>query len=203
MNDRTTQADDLWARAYPRLVSIALRWTKNEADAQDLAQEALTDTFTRLPDTPADLKELVCMAASRMKGHFLNGRRANNRRADPPWLAVAAEQSRGFRRTPEDLVAARERKTRVLQQLREKLKDDGLAYRIVEATCNGYDTPADQAEILGEDITAIRKARKRLARAVDVITVAEGEAATGLDWEADEGASLAADDGEAEAGEEV
>jgi DNA-directed RNA polymerase specialized sigma24 family protein len=196
MKDRTTQADDLWARAYPRLVSIALVWTKNEADAQDLAQEALTDTYTRLAETPADLKELVRIAASRMKGYFLNERRANKRRTDPRWLVVAAEPSRGFRRTPEDIVGARLRKARVLRQLMEKLKDDGLACRIVEATYDGYDTPADQAEILGEDIIAVRSARKRVARAVDKIEAAEGGAESGLDWEGDEGASRAADEGE-------
>jgi DNA-directed RNA polymerase specialized sigma24 family protein len=205
MSHRKPQ-DELFAGAFARLVCIALGWTKNTADAEDLAQQALADVFAGPSGAPpTDLKELVRRAASTMKGHFLNRRRAQKRREAPRWLHAAAEQSRGMRRTPEDLVAARERKTRLLELLLRQFKDDPLVCDLVEATFNGFDTPADQAEALGKDIKEIRKARKRLARAIDAIRADQGGAELARDWEADEGASQAEDvwDEALEAGEEA
>jgi DNA-directed RNA polymerase specialized sigma24 family protein len=182
--------NELWGGAFARLVRIALAWTHNNADAQELAQEALLRVFAQSPEPPRELEQLVLRAAGIMKGRFLNRRRADRRRQDPRWIAAAAQLSRGLRRTPEDLAAAREQLARVLEGLQKDLKDDPLGGLVVEATLDGYDTAADQAEHLGKDIKEIRKARKRVSRAVKAIEAAEGGAQIGLDWESDESESL-------------
>ncbi len=194
----------LWERAFPALVAIALRWTyRNEADAEDLAQQALLDAFAASPEPPAELRELVARAASIMKGHLLNRRKAEKRREDPRWLPVAAKVSSGLRRTPEDLAATRQDATRMLGALQADLADDPTALEIVEATLDGYDTAADQAEHLNRDIADIRNARKRVHRARDAIAAREEEALRARDWGAGEGASLREDARDAtEPGEE-
>jgi DNA-directed RNA polymerase specialized sigma24 family protein len=198
--------DVVWQGAFTRLVRIALVWTEgNFADAQDLAQQTLVDIFAASPEPARDVPSLLARAVPMMKGLFLNRRRAAKRREAPGWVMVAAEQLRGKRRTPEDLVSTEERKAILLGRLHDDLKDDLLGTRIVEATLAGYDTPADQAEYLGEDIKDIRNARKRVARAVDTIGAAEGAVSAAPGWTADEGASLAEDEREEaiESGEQI
>ena len=191
----------LWERAFPALVAIALRWTeKNREDAEDLAQQALMELFEASADPPAELRELVARTASIMKGNFLNKRKGEKRRNDPRWLPGAADLSRGLRRTPEDLAAAREDKARLLGWLLEELAGDAPARDLVLATLDGFDRPADQAAHLKRGIDDIRNIRKRVARAVDAVRARDRESLVARDWEAEEGASKTL--GEREDGDE-
>jgi DNA-directed RNA polymerase specialized sigma24 family protein len=183
-----------WERAFPALVAIALRWTeKNQEDAEDLAQQALLDFFEASSDPPAELRELVARTASIMKGNFLNKRKGEKRRQDPRWLPGAANLSRGLRRTPEDLAAAREDKARLLGALLEELAGDAPARDVVLATLEGFDRAADQAAHLKRDIDDIRNIRKRVTRAVAAIQAHERDSLVARDWEADEGGRAALD----------
>jgi hypothetical protein len=189
------------AGAFPVLVRIGLRWTRSQADAADLAQQAILDAIAESPN-PADAKAFVARAATLMRGRLSNQRAASRRRLDERWLSAAEEKSRGLRRTPEDLVATRQAKERLFQRLLDELKDDPLAGAIVAEMLKGNDTPAEQAKALAEPIDAIRNARKRVARAVDALRAAEGADDRVTGWGALEGASQA-EDQRVESGSEV
>jgi hypothetical protein len=129
-------------------------------------------------------------AAAIMKGHLLNQRKTAKRRVDPKWLAAAASVSRGLRRTPEGLAVARMDLERCMDRLVVLLDGDEPALDVVRAIAEGYETPREQAEYLKRDIDEIRNARKRVARAVDAVNAAEGDAEHARDWEAGEGAGV-------------
>jgi len=84
-------------RALPVLTRIAMRWTDNESDCEDLAQQGIVDAWSDSPDA-TDLKQFVKRAAMRMKGRLANRRRTDKRREDPRWTAAAAEHLRGRNR---------------------------------------------------------------------------------------------------------
>jgi DNA-directed RNA polymerase specialized sigma24 family protein len=168
------EENKLWGSVYARLFRMALGWTRREADAEDLAQEAITDVLARSPERPTDLEAIMAVAGPIMKGHFYNQRRSDKRRSNVGWLAIASLRTRGLQRTPESLVVVQDRKTRTLALLEQKLKPDALALRIVEATAHDCQTPAEQAGRLGVDIAEIRKARRRVARVMDAVLAAEG-----------------------------
>ena len=178
--------NEIWGSVFARLVKIAFRWTRHPEDSEDLAQQAIADVLALSPERPTDVKEIVNRAAKIMKGNFLNQRRAEYRRRHGGWLTMAALKTRGLRRTPEDLASLRERKSRLLARVEDALKSDPLALRVVQATANDCRTPADQAEALGEDIGEIRKARRRVAYAIDALREAEGGAHPGAEWDVSE-----------------
>jgi DNA-directed RNA polymerase specialized sigma24 family protein len=186
--------NELWGSVSARLVRIAFKWTRHREDSEDLAQEAIAAVLSETPEQPTDAKAIVLRAAKIMKGNFLNQRRAESRRRQGGWLAMAALKTRGLRRTPEDLAAVRERKARLLARLEQDLKSDPLALRIVQATENDCRTAAEQAEALGEGIDEIRRARRRVAYAMEGIREAEGDAHRGAEWEVAEGEGPLDDD---------
>src|SRR5260370_37284790 len=110
-------------RALPVLTRIAMRWTDNEADSEDLAQQAIVDAWSDSPDA-TDLKQFVKRAAMGMKGRSANRRRTDKRREDPRWTAAATEHLRGRRRTPEDMAATHELGRRYFARLFNKLNNE-------------------------------------------------------------------------------
>jgi hypothetical protein len=186
--------NELWGSVFARLVRIAYPWTrKNLPDAEDLAQEAIADILAESPERPTDVEDIVVRASKIMRGHFLNRYRADRRRRRESWMARVARKLSGLKRTPEDLAASRQHKTRLLARLEQDLKSDPLALRVVQATANDCTTPADQAEALGKDIEEIRKARRRVARAVNAIAATEGGEDLAPEWDIDGGRAYAPD----------
>jgi len=172
-------------QAMPVLTRIAMRWTDNEADSEDLAQQGILDAWS---DAPAerDIKQFVKRAAMRMKGRMANRRRMDKRREDPRWTAAVAENLRGLRRTPEDLVSTRELGARYFGRLFNEVKDDRLERAVVQQMLSGNDTPEEQAEAIGESVSDIKNARKRVARRVDAIRAEEGPFEVPRGWDVEE-----------------
>jgi hypothetical protein len=177
--------DKFWERASAALVRIATSRTRDRAKAKEHAQQAILEALPQWHEQE-DLATFVSRASGLMRRNWFNERRMTKLRENESWLRTAANQAGGLRRTPEDLVAARERKARLLEQLLEQLKDDPVAREIVEQVLVGRDTPADQAEALGREIHEIRNAHKRLVRAVRAVAAAEGGVDVALGWDADQ-----------------
>jgi hypothetical protein len=97
-------------------------------------------------------------------------------------------------------VATREQCAKLLDGLEKRLRDDPIGHEILQATVEGYDTAADQAEYLGRDIKEIRNARKRVSRAAEAIAGPDG-AGVALGWEDAGGGGASRGDGEREDGE--
>ncbi|HEY3819854.1 MAG TPA: hypothetical protein VGL81_21965 [Polyangiaceae bacterium] len=186
-----------WQRAFAALVVIAKRWTGNAVDAEDLAQQALTEAWTETPDE-TDVAALVRRAAWTMKGLLSNERRGRKRRGTERWLGAAAETSRGLRRTPEQLAATRERREKLFVRLRQELANDADGQALLDETLRDHMTAAEQAEALGWEIGRVRNARKRVDRAVKAVQEEDGSPESARGW--DDGASEGDEEGESEAG---
>ncbi|HLK37973.1 MAG TPA: sigma factor [Polyangiaceae bacterium] len=176
---------DLWKSVYPRLLLIARRYARTVADAEDLAQQALAESFARMPN-PTDLASLLAYAAAIARNQSLTRARDAARRADERWLDGAAGATGREVRTPEDEVLAREGARRSLAALQARIGDDPVALAIVDCVLRGDETPAEWVAATGYDIEAIRNGRKRIARHVAALRGDGGETAPGVNGEISE-----------------
>jgi hypothetical protein len=200
MGDR--ERNLFWGKAYAALVRIAMAWTHNAADSQDLAQSALTEAWAATPDEK-DASALVKRAAWIMKGMLGNERKGRKRRGDERWLGGAVEASRGLRRTPEQEASTRERKERCFARAREELAGDAEALELVDEILKDHLTAAEQAEGLGWNYERVRRVRKRVDRVFEAIAEEQEEGPDSARGWDDDGRAGDAGDGQDEGDREA
>jgi RNA polymerase sigma factor (sigma-70 family) len=130
--------EDLFAREYPRVVSVAYRITRDSADAEDVAQEVFAQFVRMRRASDANAPAWLHVAAIHVA---LNGLRSQRRRRDREGRAAqpgGALHSTAGAANPEQLIEQnfdRECVRRALVRLAQKdaeilaLRYGGLSYR--------------------------------------------------------------------------
>jgi RNA polymerase sigma factor (sigma-70 family) len=161
LTDLSTAFDDLFKAEYPRVVRIASRVLGDQAEAEEVAQEAFLAFHKQhsplAPYAPAWLHSAATHGA-------LNRLRANRRRSRREMVAAPAE---GENTTdPGDAVAAAEDRDNVRRALR---RIPGKSARVLALRYSGL-SYAEVAQAMGVGIgqvgTLLRRAEARLLKEV-------------------------------------
>jgi len=154
-----------WGRAFAEAVAIAA--TKRPRDAEDIAQQGLTQLLEGQapfdPDAGATLAEHIVAAGL----HDLKSReRTERKRRRPDRVAKLTHLMDVEPPTPEELNEEHEEQARAFEELKAECADDPEVHALVLLEHEGIDEASEQAERLKWDIEVVRNARKRMSRRV-------------------------------------
>jgi hypothetical protein len=149
-------------RRLTRYANVCLQ--RGVADAQDLAQEALTRAID--PDGPewdkAKEPDFFRFVARIVDGLAGNARDKTRRRGDGS--ALAAALTAAPKPSPEEATADEEERTLIERKLREhaRLPGDADVLKLAALIAEGQDSRIEQAKALGCGMTSIVLLRRRL-----------------------------------------
>jgi DNA-directed RNA polymerase specialized sigma24 family protein len=169
----------VWPPILAKLNTYGMARTRSKAAAEDLLQEAMRRLFdveqnTRNPIVEPDpTRFLMSIMTRQISNEKTSGRlhhepSARNKNHETAILRASERVADGSP-MPERAIVARDLAERSLPALREHMADDAKGLRLLDFVTEGIETPAEQAEAMGEPMTALLTIRKRLIRAAALV----------------------------------